>query len=225
MGKFLCALTLLFASRISLAGESALYAGFSLGDSPISFNSQDFGSGSPSNAKERTTIGRDTAYRFFIGYPLDDTWAIEGGYAHQGRFQYRSKDIDSYDSVFDYRASSWFLAGKGTLPLTGTIAVFAKLGLTVNTAKIHYWVDSSHALALPIPAGFIISEPNLASHISPGSYSYISTAPLLGVGVEYTAGANMKIRLEYENYGEFGGQTTTGRANINMTSLGVSYMF
>jgi len=224
--KFLCILTLLFASRFSIAGDSALYAGIAVGSSSISFNSQDFSSPSPSNARnEGPTIEKDTGYKLLIGYHFDKTWDIEGGYTHHGKFQFRSTNLDRIDSVFDYSASSWYLAGKGTLPVTETIGVFGKLGLAVNTAKTNYWGDTSHALLLPLLPGTVISEPNLASYITPGSYSKISTAPLIGFGVEYAAWKDMKIRLEYENYGKFGGQTTTGRADIGTTSLVILHIF
>lgn len=196
-----------------------------IGRASLSFDSKDFGSGSPSNAKERTTKGDGTGYRFFIGYPINDTWAIEGGYARQGSFEYRSKDLDSIDSVFEYRASSWFIAGKATLPLTGAIALFGKFGLTVNTAESHFWEDKSRAIALPLLPGTVVSKPNLTSFILPGHYSHSTTAPLFGLGAEYAVSKRMKFRLEYENYGRFGNPVPTGRADVSMTSAGVSYQF
>ncbi len=223
--RLFCALALSVVSGFAAAGDGPLYGGLMIGSASLSFDSKDFGSGKPTNAKERTTKGDDTGYRFFVGYALGNTLAIEGGYVHQGRFQYRSKDLDSFDSVFDYRASSWFLAGKATLPLTKAIAVFGALGLAVNSAETHYWVDSSHALLLPLIPGTIVSKPNLASFITPGHYSRTTTAPLVGLGVEYAISKSMKFRLDYENFGRFGSPVSTGRADVDMTSIGVSYRF
>lgn len=223
--KFLGVLLLLVTSGSAVAVDSLLYGGLMIGRASISFDGKDFGSGSPTNAKERTTKGHDTGFRFIIGYPINDTWAIEGGYARQGSFEYRSKDLDSIDSVFDYRASSWFLAGKARVPLTETIAFFGTLGLAVNSAETRFWEDKSRAIALPLFPGTVVSKPNLTSFVLPGHYSHSTTAPLVGLGVEYAISKSMKFRLDYENFGRFGSPVSTGRADVDMTSVGFSYRF
>ncbi len=222
---FILGLTACLLSHVALAGDSGVYGGIAVGRSSVNFNSKDFNSPSPSNAREGTAVGKDTGYKLFVGYHFDKTWAIEGGYTYHGKFQFRSTDLDSTDTVFDYSASSWFLAEMGVLPVSESVSLFAKLGASVNLAKNKYWVDSSHTLALPLVSTVVPSHPTLTTFISPGSYSKTTISPLLGVGVEYAAWKDVKLRLEYENYGKFGGETSTGRATLSMASIGVSYGF
>ena len=223
--KLLCVLILTFASQLSQAGDASFYIGTAIGRSAIFFDSQDFGSGSPSNAFERTTVGDDTGYKLWIGYVFNENWALEGGYARQGKFQFRSTTVDSLDSVFDYTASSWFLAGKLSTTVTGRFSIFGKLGMTQNTAQVNYWQDLSHVQPLPLAPGAAVSTPLLTTLIGPGVYSETVVAPLLGVGMEYGFAKDTKVRLEYENYGRFGRQSTTGRSTNTMTSLGIIYSF
>ncbi len=226
MQTLFAAFTLGLASQLASAEDSNAYAGVAVGKSPITFNTNDFFSPRPSNARnEGATVGQDTSYKLFVGYHFDKTWAIEGGYTHHGNFQFRSTNVDTRITVFDYSASSWYLAGKGVLPVSERASLFAKLGASANKAKNNYWLDSSHVLALPLAPFTVVSQPTLASNINPGSKSEVVIAPLVGGGLEYTLKKNVKCRLEYENYGKFGGETSTGRTYFTMTSIGVSYDF
>jgi opacity protein-like surface antigen len=141
-------------------------------------------------------------------------------------FQFQSRNADGVISVFDFAANAWSLAAKATFPLTEKAAIYGKLGLSANTANVDCSLDLSiyrqlgHFFGTSGPVG-----PVPTSYLSPGSYSETSNAPLIGVGVEYLVSKDIKLRLEYENYGRFGGQTTTGRANTAMTSLGISRLF
>lgn len=226
--KLFSLLALMLASQFCAAQDSAFYVGAAVGNSTIAFGSQDFGSGSPSNARESTPVYADIGYKLMLGYLFNENWSVEGGYTGQGRFQFRSKSIATIDSVFDYAANSWFLTGKLALPIAEKIAVFGKWGVTQNTAKVNYWWDISMTRVFGVPPvlpGTVISVPNLTAFIKPGSYSETVFAPLVGVGIEYAFAKNSKVRLEYENYGRFGGQTTTGRSTNAMTSLGIVYSF
>jgi OOP family OmpA-OmpF porin len=223
---FILGLAACVVSPVAFAGDSGVYAGVAAGKSPITFNANDFYSPSPSNARnEGAAVAKDTSYKLFVGYHFDRTWAIEGGYTKFGNFQFRSTNVDTVVSVFDYSASTWSLAGKGVLPISERASLFAKLGASVNIAKNNYWLDFSHELGLPLAPGTVISQPALASLINPGSQSKVTIAPLFGAGVEYAVRKDVKLRLEYENYGKFGGETSTGRASLTTTSIGVSYDF
>lgn len=228
---FIFGLAACLVNPLAFAGESGIYVGVAAGKSSINFNADDFYSPGPSNAYDRPTGTTDTSYKLFVGYHFDKTWAIEGGYANLGNFRFSSRNANGVDAVFDYSASSWTLAGKAVLPISERVSLFAKLGASANIAKNNYWLDRSSAIPLPVlglldrPGGFVISQPALVVLNSPGSQSKLTISPLLGLGIECAASKSMKIRLEYEDYGKFGDQTTTGRANATMTSLGVSRLF
>ena len=221
----ICAVAALLVCRPSFGGEGTPYAGIGGGRSAISFNDDDFGSGPDSNSKDRVTVGANTGYKIYIGYQFNPTWAVEAGYAHHGTFQHRSTNIEHLDTVFDYRARSWFLAGKASLPIARKLSLFGKLGIAVNSAKDSFSVDATNLELKPLIFGTVISEPLITNRIKPGTYSKTSAAPLLGVGFEYALGERTTLRLEYENYGRFGSADNTGRANTSLTSLGIVYSF
>jgi OmpA-OmpF porin, OOP family len=227
---FLILTILAIASQCSISADTGFYAGGAVGNSHAFFDSQDFGGSGPDPRfgpgffplRALDSKWDDTGYNLFIGYNFNRNWAIEGGYSRQGKFQYSVKDVDLNQHTFDYTTSSWSLAGKAALPVADKFQLFAKLGLAVNTAKNDY--SFRVGVPLPLPGG-TVSEPILTSFISPGSYSKTTTAPLLGLGIEYAVWENIAIRLQYEDYGKFGGETTTGRARIDMISIGASYRF
>lgn len=66
---------------------------------------------------------RKTAYKLFAGYDFDRNWAIEGGWADLGKPQWPQGES---------RETAWFLAGKGTLPISDQFDLFAKLGASWN---------------------------------------------------------------------------------------------
>jgi OOP family OmpA-OmpF porin len=225
-------LTLAIASQRAISADTGFYVGGSVGNSHASFDNQDFGGSDPDPRfgppfgfyplRAPDSKQNDTGYNVFVGYSFNSYWAIEGGYSRQGKFQFSVKDVDGNTHTFDYTTSSWSVTGRASLPVSEKLGLFAKLGLAANTAKNHY----SLGLGLPLPlAPGTVSEPILSSFINPGSYSKTSTAPLIGFGAEYAASEHIAIRLQYEDYGKLGGQTTTGRARINMTSLGAVYKF
>jgi OmpA-OmpF porin, OOP family len=230
--KTLAFLILAIASHRAVSADTGFYAGGAVGKSHTSFDNQDFGGSGPDPRfgppfgfyplRAPDSKQNDTGYNFFVGYSFNSHWAIEGGYSRQGKFQYSVKDVDGNKHAFDYTTRSWSVAGKASLPVSEKLGLFAKLGLAANSAKNNY--SLSIGLALPLAPG-TVSEPILSSFINPGSYSKTTTAPLMGVGAEYATSEHIAIRLQYEDYGKLGEQTTTGRARITMTSLGAFYKF
>lgn len=223
---------LAIVSQSSISADMRFYAGGSVGDSHTSFDARDFGGTGPDPGmppifgfyplRTPESKQRDTGYNVFAGYDFNRNWAIEGGYSLHGRFQYSVKDVDSFKHIFSFATRSWTLAAKASLPVSERFGLFAKFGAAVNSAKNNYSVNPG--LALPLLPGKV-SEPVLTSLINPGSYSKTATMPFLGIGLEYAPWDKASIRVQYEDYGRFGGQTSTGRARIDMTSVGISYKF
>jgi opacity protein-like surface antigen len=218
------ALVVLLAASGAACADNGLYLGLAGARSAISFNADNFGSGTPTNAHDRATSNRASSFKLFAGYDLG-RWGIEGGFVRHGSFQFRSTNIDKLDSVFDYAGQSWFMAATGRLPLISSVSLLGKLGVSFNRAATTYSNDVSHVDGVPKAPQTVISMPHLASRITPGTYRATTTAPLLGIGLEYSATKSVRVRLEYESFGRFGNQTSTGRANIVMTSLGLIYAF
>lgn len=207
MKKTIIALTLAAASTVAFAQNTGFYVGGGVGVSDTKFNSSDFSVGVATirESKDRT----DTAWKLFGGYDFNKNLAIEAGYTDLGNPKYKYAGVGilaglSAQATADQTA--WFVAAKGTLPISQQFNLFGKLGVTSNHLKV------SMSASLP---GFS------------GSASKTHTDALIGVGAEYLVTKNVGIRAEYENYGRFGGdvQNSTGRTKADVWSISASFKF
>ena len=210
-----------FAQSKAPAQEQAgVYIGGSAGQSSTSFDSNDFG---------RSTTGVDVSFdktypswKLFVGYNFNRNWAIEGGYSDLGKpvVRYAGTGVlapAGLTGQATLKNTSWFFAGKGTLPITDAFGLFAKLGVTRNNSDLAGSIDVANAAVRTalVNAGFPLSI----------SKSENRTGLLAGVGVEYSLQRNFRIRAEYEDYGKFGNENDTGRTKTNAWSIGMTYAF
>lgn len=225
----------LICSCASAQGTS-FYVGAGIGKSVAGLNGNDFSSQSAGVSQFSTT--RDRGYKLFGGYSFSEYWAIEGGYADQGRFtsKWEAPPAGLYNNniyAFDYKAASWFAAAKGTLPVTGTVGIFGKLGVTINRAKDTFTLDRSRHIEPPLvacPGGVTPSScyPAFSTSpvfLQPGTSTKTRADVLVGVGVEYKAFERTSIRFEYEDFGTFGDSDHTGRARVTATTLSIVHRF
>jgi OOP family OmpA-OmpF porin len=205
-----------FAFAQSKQGDAGWYIGGHLGQSSTSFNGTDFNAGVGS----RSTDEHDTAWKLLLGYNFDQNWALEGFYTALGEPKVKYAGISdgtvTADGEIKMRNDSWGLAVKGTIPVHQQWDIYGRLGWTYNRAESN---ASFTATGNWVGTG---------TNISWGASENRSDV-LLGVGVEWKPQKNWGIRLEYENYGEFGNKldnyTDTGRTESDMWSLGVVVRF
>jgi len=114
--------------------------------------------------------------KVYGGYNIDQTWAVEAGYTDFGKKSYNYTSNGLPGGVRT-DAHSYYLAGKGTWPVNQQIALFGKLGVARN----HNEVFTTGTAAV--------------------SGSDDKTALYASVGAEYALNKNVKVSLEYENYG------------------------
>ncbi|MDP2879717.1 MAG: outer membrane beta-barrel protein [Sulfuricella sp.] len=184
------------ALSVSSLACAEAYVGGSIGQSMTKFDSSDFTVPGITTSHEKTK----TAYKLFAGYNFNPSFAIEGGYADLGKPS--SKFISATETVPQtQKESAWFVAGKGTLPINEQFNLFGKLGLTQNKVSAS-WSDSTGS----------------------GSGSDSRNGVLYGIGAEYNVTKQVGIRLEYEDFGQFG-STATGRTNTSAWSAGMTYKF
>lgn len=186
---------------------AAAYVGLSVGQSNTKFDSTDFAGDA---RVARTDDKTDSAYKLFAGYRFSPTWAMEAGYADLG-----TPSVSFSNAFGSARASvdnsSWFIAGKGTFPVTATIGLFGKLGLTRNKSKLNYTTN--------FPGD------------TPGSATDTRSGLLWGIGAEYAFNRNLGLRFEYEDFGKFGkafddaSNSGTGRTKVNLWTVGLTYSF
>ena len=77
---------------------------------------------------------RSTGYKAMLGYRLNPTWAVEGGYVDLGSYRY-SATASGGGLTADYRGLGLNASALGFFPLNGEVSVFGKLGLTYSNMK------------------------------------------------------------------------------------------
>ncbi|MBP1205680.1 OOP family OmpA-OmpF porin [Duganella sp. 1411] len=135
--------------------------------------------------------------KVYGGYNIDQTWAVEAGYTDFGKKSY-NYTANGLPGGIHTDAHSYYLAGKGTWPVNQQIALFGKLGVARNTNKVS------------------------TSGISSVGGDNDKTALYASVGAEYAINKNVKVSLEYENYGK--NDIDTGR-KAGAVTAGLRYAF
>jgi OOP family OmpA-OmpF porin len=189
-----------------------VYVGGSIGKSRTSFNTSDYSAELPEFVAESTTRSK-TSYKAFVGFDINNTWAVEGGYARLGKPSYNYTGIGAaagFNGAATVKQSALFVFGKGTLPLSEQFSVFGKLGFSRNKTKL---TGNSNDADFNADFGF------------PASVSKNKTRVAYGVGASYTLNKQVGFRVEYEDFGKFGSNEDTGRTKVKLLSLGVTYKF
>jgi OOP family OmpA-OmpF porin len=152
----------------------------------------------PNTTTSSDRSGDKATGKIFAGYNIDKTWAVEGGYTDFGSKAFNYTDATGAAGRIESDAHSFYLAGKGSWPVNEQVALFGKLGVARN----HNSVDTS----------------GVAS-VSGGNNK---NALYASVGAEYAINKNVKVSLEYENYGK--NDIDVGRKNGAITA-GLRYNF
>jgi OOP family OmpA-OmpF porin len=221
--KIAAAVALACLSSVALAqskmgADAGWYVGGHVGRSSTSFNGTDFNA---TGGVSKTTEEHDTAWKLLLGYNFDQNWALEGFYTSLGEPKVKYSGIVVGTTVggtgeIKMRNDAWGIAVKGTIPVHQQWDIYGRLGWTYNRSEM----NASFSLADTYFG--TVAQTNWGA-------SENRSDVLLGVGVEWKPQKNWGIRLEYENYGEFGNKldnyTDTGRSDSDMWSLGVVVRF
>lgn len=193
--KKVIALSLLAIATGAFAQGTGFYAGAGAGESNTKFNNEDF----PKDASILEAEDHDKAWKFFAGYNSNQYFGMEAGYADLGIARY----VFNNSVRYKVRQSSWIAAAKINLPINEKFDVFGKLGFARN----------SH-----VKASYIVGT-SITSH------ARTKTSTLYGVGAQYNFSEQVGIRVEYENFGNFGNRVDTRRTRVNMWSASVTFNF
>ncbi len=195
----------LVASAAALGG-SAAYAQSNTQDAPgtayigagVVGSRYDFGDTAGAGAVSGDNhSGTKAAGKIYGGYNIDSTWAVEAGYTDFGKRSY-NYSVNGAAGGINTDAHSFYVAGKGTWPVARDFAVFGKLGVAQNHNEV------------------------TTSGIASVNGSDNKTALYASVGGEYAINKNVKVSLEYENYGK--SDIDTGRKAGAITA-GLRYNF
>ncbi|MYM22970.1 outer membrane beta-barrel protein [Duganella sp. FT135W] len=170
----------LIATAATLSGTAAFaqdaagtgYIGAGVVGSRYNFDSATAGAVSGDNHS-----GTKAAGKIYGGYNIDQTWAVEAGYTDFGKRSY-NYTVGNAAGGLNTDAHSYYVAGKGTWPVAKDFAVFGKLGVARNHNEV------------------------TTSGIASVNGSDNKTALYASVGGEYAINKNVKVSLEYENYGK-----------------------
>jgi opacity protein-like surface antigen len=145
--------------------------------------------------------------KFQLGYFVNDNFALEAGYVGLAKAK-DSSNLLTTGAALISSIDGWRVSGLGVYPLNDVFAVYGRVGLVNAKFKA-----SSEAF----------SNTNSSASLNTGIFSTTLT-PNLGLGVKLNLSPNSGLRAEYEQFQRMGDQAT-GRATVDLFSLGFGYRF
>ena len=192
--------------------ENNIYAGIGYG----TVIAEDFLSALASEGFTTTTDDSDTVYKIFVGYQINKSIAIEGGYIDFGDV---AGDITASTpglpggstteiTIFDIdgSADAWAVSVVGFINFTSGFSGFGKLG-------IYRWNYNSTIITPTIGAA---TETTLESATGTDTY--------YGIGVQYDFTKSFGVRAEWERYSS-AADNTSGDSDRDAISASFVYKF
>jgi OOP family OmpA-OmpF porin len=185
-------LALAGAFLVSCPAAAQLYVYAGAGHAQPQFNSADFDIGG-----FRETDGKDTTYHLGLGYRLSPHWAVEVAYAHLGDYGITHTG-GGVTLAEDYSVQGLKFAALGIWPASERFFAYAKLGIAVTKVE---WKGRGTGI--------------------PGSLQadHRRNSLLAGLGAQYNFTRSLGLRAEYENLGEVGNDSDTGRAKFTSFNI------
>ncbi|WP_254926554.1 outer membrane beta-barrel protein [Janthinobacterium sp. PC23-8] len=182
---------ILFAMIASVTAMSAMSAAHAEGPYVgvgVTANRYDFNVPGATSADNHS--GTKVGGKFFAGYDLNQTWAVEGGYADFGSKNYSYIDNAGNNGSVKGDSHGYYLAGKATMPVTDKVGVFGKLGVAR--------VDNSLS----------------GSGLSSGIGGQNKTGVYASLGAQYAINEKVSLTAEVEHFGKSAdqGHKATGLA-------------
>ncbi|MGK5026991.1 porin family protein [Janthinobacterium sp. RB2R34] len=185
----------MIASATALSAMSAAHAEGPYVGVGVTANRYDFSVPGATSADNHS--GAKAGGKFFAGYDLNQTWAVEGGYADFGSKDYSYVNGAGAGGNVKSDSHGYYLAGKATMPVNEKVGVFGKLGVAR--------VDNSLS----------------GSGLSTGINGENKTGVYASLGAQYAINEKVSLTAEVEHFGKSAdqGHKATGLA------LGARYNF
>ena len=206
--------TVALAVLAACAGSTALaqealgwYGGANIGRTNVTIDDARITSGLAAAGFTTNSISdrdKNTGYKVFGGYQLNQNFAVEGGYFDLGKFGYTASTTPTGTLSGNMRVTGLNLDLVGSLPLAERFSAFGRVG--VNYARTRDNFSSTGAV------GVINANP-----------SANGTNYKLGVGLQYALSDAWSVRGELERYRVKDG--VGNRGHIDMASVGLVYRF
>jgi hypothetical protein len=196
----------LFATTSSYAEDSGFYGDFDLGRATYSYAAAvNFPAVTLSAAAPRI---KDTSWGATVGYRFTPHFGTELGYVSLGKTSVPAADASGAGAAhgtFSFNSGGPAVALVGAVQV-GYLELFLKLGYLFEHADLSVaGTDGSTKLNVKVTAS--------------------TPAPLAGLGLRYEFNDRWHGKLEFDHYDSVGNTETTGAANINVTTLGIGFLF
>ena len=152
-----------------------------------------------------STKETDTGYKLQLGYQFNQYFAVEGGYVNLGEAKY-SANFTGGNAKATAKVDGWNIDAVGILPVNDKFSLFGKLG----TFAAHTKVDVSA---------------NGPGGSATGSATANNWSTHYGIGASYALTKSVGLRVEYEKFDKVGKDNSTGKADVDLWSVGVAYKF
>lgn len=149
---------------------------------------------------------KDTGYKVQVGYQFNDNFAVEGGYFDLGEQVYTASYGVDGGAKSKMSAEGWNIDALLTLPINAGVSLFAKVGAASAKLEVKDSIDAF-------------------GYADSASEKETKVAAKFGVGVAYNFFEGWSARVEAERYSNLGDSNSTGKADVDLYSAGVSYKF
>ena len=200
------ALTAVCAAAPASAAESNFYGVFSLGRSKLDANPSSVDRYNTTHGFTSSSTSSQTSAnggKAQLGYKLDKTFALEGGYTYLGKADFMS--VTNLGTIGGSKDASLFnLDLVARFGMTDKFSIFGKFGG-------YYWKTKNE-----MPNATTLGN----ATVNENGFDFKA-----GVGVQYDFTANFGLRGEFERYNGVGKVDTTGDARVNQITVGAVLKF
>lgn len=214
MKNFFFALVALALSSFVHAqdGKNNWYVGAGVGQSNMSFNSQDFRV-NPSiaaagfNASTYETRA-GTSFNVYGGYRLSDNWSVKAEYTDFGKQKW-GYNITGGNANSDLTVKGYSLAAVVTIPVVDKVSLLGEAGAFFYDAK-----------RSPTHSGAVVPLTG-----TPEVSSKAGLTPYAAFGAQYDLTKNVAVVGKYAYYGKVGSEEEFGRVNLSNFNVSLQYNF
>ena len=195
------------AQAADATGKTNWYGGVNIGRTDLRANGGDIDRAlAEQNISSSTSLdSNDTAYSLNIGYKFNPYFALEGGYTDLGKYGFSSNVTSPVATTVNgnYKVDGVNLSAVGIIPLNNGFSLYGKAGIFRANTKLD--VSSSGTSGV-------------------SSTSDHSTNATYGLGASYAFNKDWTAKLEWNRFHDVG-ETSTGKDNIDLYTVGVAYNF
>ena len=195
------------ASQYAVADDSGWYLGGNIGQSRATIDDARITSGLLGQGFFTTSIddrNRDTGYKLFGGYQLNNYFGLEGGYFDLGKFGYNANTSPAGTLDGNIKVQGLNLDLVGTVPLGEKFSAFGRAGLTYAESRDNFAGTGAINVLSPNPSK------------NAANYKY-------GLGLQYALNSSLGLRVEAERYRI--DDAVGNKGDIDLFSIGLIYRF